>query len=72
MTLGQLRRNTKLTQKEVAYKLGVLAQEVYRWEVGAYQMPYRHMDMLSKLLSIEREELIVCAYQTYMAYRDVT
>lgn len=76
MTLQQLRREAKLTQKEIAYALGVLAQEVYRWESGAHQLPYRHFIPLAKLLGVDREKIIVVAFNTYIKnntdFSDVT
>ena len=68
-TLKRLRMNENLTQKEVAHAAQVLPQEIYRWESGANQLPYRHVHVLAKLLNVDREELIVIAYNTYMNHQ---
>ena len=57
-TIIKLRKEKKLTQKELAKQLGLTAQSVSKWERGLCLPDIFLLPDLCKILGIEIEELI--------------
>ena len=56
--LKELRTAKKLTQKELAFELGVTTPTYTRWENGTREPKYNHLIKLSKLLEVSTDYLL--------------
>jgi transcriptional regulator with XRE-family HTH domain len=57
VTLKELRDQSGLTQRELAYLLGVTEKAVQRWENGTRSPSRRHQKALAKRFGVEVDEL---------------
>ncbi len=58
MSLKDARKKNKLTQKEVAQKIGTSRVTVSRWECGVINPKLKNIKKLSKLYNCTADELI--------------
>ena len=56
--IAALRRKKKMTQEQLAGKLGVTPQAVSKWESDASDLSTTHLIVLSKLFGASTEELL--------------
>lgn len=59
ISIAAARVNAKLTQKELASKLGVSNTSVVAWENGQREIPLRHLVTLAELSGLSINDIFV-------------
>jgi transcriptional regulator with XRE-family HTH domain len=57
LRLKKLRKQNKISQEELAYRVGVSVMTIWRWERGEYGPEFDHLEMIAQALGVRIRDL---------------